>query len=1249
MSSPLLFLSHAGSDSDAALKLAEQIEATPAAIQAKLKVWIDKRCLRPGTPWQQQLEDAIEHHSTAFAIYLSDAGAEHWVRMEVRAALDRVIANGHDGKAYPFIPVLAHSARDVARLPLFARQYQGIDLGSSSALADLVAAATVAAGRDRSPLVAEPFLGLESFGSDAAHLFFGRSRETQELLERLKTTPLLFVVGDSGSGKSSVVMAGVVPAFREGMLADPMVPRPGPGAWHVVQMRPGRDPIQSLIDAVANAAREVPGLNAQLLDAAFGRLRGQSGAPGDPAAALDMLREGSQIGARCLLFVDQFEELWSQTLDDGRRRVFIEALLKLIKSGDERCRVIATIRRDYAFQLASNELLRDHLRAMPFEGRYNLRRMDEAALRDCVEKPLALAGVAPNQAKALADEVLRDAGDEPGQLALLEVALFKTWEQRGAHPTLLDAYKAIGRIEGALSRAADQALERLVTEYANGRQAAETIFVRLVMQSADGTVVRRRARREEFEPGVWQVAQALGKREFNRLLVLGLQDEVRLTPAALPSTVDSVASNSSSESALTAELAHEQIATQWDQYRLWLKRDASVEEDKRALDRLMLRAGEWTEQGQRFWEATTSGLERLSFGHLSHRRPQWLSRSEISFLRTARRRLRAPIAGIVVVAFLAGAGNWLSLEHQRVEAQATLLWNGLELNGDLSQRDIETSLQLAAADSDIKMRFAEMFIGDPALAERFLRMPRLVAVALAGRMPQVRNNLIELVVSGSTEGQGPSQLQALALLGSELQTPAAVEPLLQAIKATKDPDGLRALARGLHAVPAKLDAAQSARAVEPLLQAIEATSDPKDLKALAQGLQAVPAELDAAQSARAVEQLLQAIKPATSSFQLKALAEGLQTVPAKLDAAQSARAVESLLQAIKATTHPVEIIGLGQVLQVVAAKLDAAQSARAVEPLLRAIKATTNPYRLIALANGLQAMAARLDAAQSARAVEWLLQAIKATTEPVALKALARGLQAVPAELDAAQSARAVEPLLQAIKATTDPDDLGALAQGLQAVPVKLDAAQSARAVEPLLQAIMAKTDPDDLNALGQGLQAVAAKLDAAQAARAVESLLQAIEATTDPFRQRALAQGLKAVPAKLDAAQSARAVEPLLQAIKAKTDPDGLNALGQGLQAVAAKLDAAQAARAVEPLLQAIKATTDLDDLDALAQGLQAVAAKLDAAQSARSLAQLLANPLLSARTADAVVESIRVRPPSGLGTNATLWDILAWSSAQR
>jgi hypothetical protein len=226
---PLLFLSHSGADTDAALELARRIEASPEAQAHGLQVWIDKKDLLPGPRWKDQLQEALGR-STAFAVYVGSRGVVNWVWDEVSVALDRA----HQAPGYPVIPVLAPAA-DLKALPSFLTQYQGV----RDVERDVEAFAQLLRGvlrlEARAPIEAErePFQGLEAFDSGRAHLFFGREEETAELVELLRTESLVMVVGDSGSGKSSLVKAGLVPRFRGGALARPptgarMTPS---GAW----------------------------------------------------------------------------------------------------------------------------------------------------------------------------------------------------------------------------------------------------------------------------------------------------------------------------------------------------------------------------------------------------------------------------------------------------------------------------------------------------------------------------------------------------------------------------------------------------------------------------------------------------------------------------------------------------------------------------------------------------------------------------------------------------------------------------------------------------------------------------------------------------------------------------------------------------------------------------------------------------------------------------------------------------------
>ena len=108
LSGPLLFLSHAGADTGAARVLKQRIEGAPEARKRGLKVWFDKDNLRPGKPWQKQLEETIGQQATAFAVYVGSRGVINWVEAEVRLGLSRAI--GGNGQHFPFIPVLAAGA-----------------------------------------------------------------------------------------------------------------------------------------------------------------------------------------------------------------------------------------------------------------------------------------------------------------------------------------------------------------------------------------------------------------------------------------------------------------------------------------------------------------------------------------------------------------------------------------------------------------------------------------------------------------------------------------------------------------------------------------------------------------------------------------------------------------------------------------------------------------------------------------------------------------------------------------------------------------------------------------------------------------------------------------------------------------------------------------------------------------------------------------------------------------------------------
>ncbi|HXN88777.1 MAG TPA: toll/interleukin-1 receptor domain-containing protein, partial [Methylocella sp.] len=168
---PILFLSHSGSDTEAARVLKRRIEDSPAAREAGLKVWFDKDDLRAGKSWQSQLAATIEKQADAFAVLLGARGVVNWVDAEVEVALSRATTS----PKFPFIPIIANGSEGSSALPAFARRYQGVrdPLNDSVELAKLIKAATGDWDREVI-LTGEPFVGLRAMDESWANRFFGR-------------------------------------------------------------------------------------------------------------------------------------------------------------------------------------------------------------------------------------------------------------------------------------------------------------------------------------------------------------------------------------------------------------------------------------------------------------------------------------------------------------------------------------------------------------------------------------------------------------------------------------------------------------------------------------------------------------------------------------------------------------------------------------------------------------------------------------------------------------------------------------------------------------------------------------------------------------------------------------------------------------------------------------------------------------------------------------------------------------------
>jgi len=379
-----------------------------------------------------------------------------------------------------------------------------------------------------------PFKGLQYFDEADADLFFGRELLTARLVGRLRQERFLAVVGASGSGKSSVVRAGLVPALKHGEpLADGSLPPEGSTRWQFHVMTPTAHPLKELATSLTRDSESVTA-TATLMDDLAGDARSL-----DLAAARLLKRPGS--GNRLLLVVDQFEELFTARQDEAERKAFVDNLLHAAASETEGFTIVViALRADFYHHCAQYPNLFTALE----KHQANISKMSLNELRSAIEEPARLNGW--EFESGLVDLILRDVGEEPGALPLLSHALLETWKRRHGRTLTLEGYHESGEVRGAIARTADGVFNRLTPEQ---QTIARNIFIRLTELGEGTQDTRRRAALSEL------IAHPEDKFAVEAVLKT-------LADARLVTTSEDM-----------AEVAHEALIREWPALREWLDDD----------------------------------------------------------------------------------------------------------------------------------------------------------------------------------------------------------------------------------------------------------------------------------------------------------------------------------------------------------------------------------------------------------------------------------------------------------------------------------------------------------------------------------------------------------------------------------------------------------------------------------------------------------------------------------------------------
>ena len=543
--------------------------------------------------------------------------------------------------------------------------------------------------KTRKKYTTNPFVGLRAMDEDDQHIFYGRDEEILDLINRFEQTNLIAIVADSGSGKSSLVKAGLIPKYRAGHLTKDI----HSDDLNVIVMRPSANPEIELKNAVEREARIKDLPENKVTE--FRNMVSLSN--------LDETARACRLGVdpqktETLLIVDQFEEIFTMRSRESResekdeRYPLIDFLLGLQKNHKTYSfKILLTIRSDYFALCRGHETLHNYL--MNTKGaHFPLKSITLNGIRECIEHPLERAkyDYYPDIHEITQDIIkqlrLKEGSDylnRPGDLSQVQFAMSETWLQfvqdfrdNEDDASLANAYRKVGRVLGALPLKAD----KYTKQYQRSSEKVkilEAIFSRLINPGESGGATRRVAKGSEFSEEALALCKTLASQEGGRILqISGSIDPSRM---ARP--------NEGNYDNFEIEVSHESLMTQWS----WLQNfNFENAEDVRSLHRVIEDVEIWP-RGQLRGLAT--GISLKSAEGLFKRLPHWFSTLEERYLNRSRFlnqaiRMASTMAGIIIITLTA----FLFFQLQESIRQKKATYIALAESTAFQKRPLDASL-----------------------------------------------------------------------------------------------------------------------------------------------------------------------------------------------------------------------------------------------------------------------------------------------------------------------------------------------------------------------------------------------------------------------------------------------------------------------------------------------------------------------------------------------------------------------------
>ncbi len=574
-----VFVSYSRRDQNIALRIVSDLN------DVGLRVWFDRSKIRGGEEWWRSIEQGLSYADFVVFCLSPDALLSDVARREISTArrLQKLIVPVMVVECMSVLNQAAHDHPDISWLP----QIHILDMTETvrygDSFHDLIAALPGYNPPDQyypvDPAhIPSPYRGLEAFREIDFHYFAGRETEIHTLIERVQKKPLLAVMGASGSGKSSLVRAGLIPAMRQQEGAF--------GGWEFLTFTPGADPLASLSERL-QLRIDLPGITIrQALET-------------DPQGLERLVRDilvGKPDTARLVLVIDQAEELFTQAVP-AVRDTFIAQVHTALTVANRRLNVILTMRSDFFDRLSIYpqiaRLVEDNLFIVTDMTSENLRRSIEVPARK----------VALQFAEGLIEQLLEDVRTQPGSLPLLQYALKELYERRQGQLLTNEAFRQIGGVSGALATRADGIF--------NGMTPAEQEVMRRLLLKLIAVTPERVNRRPVLRTEI--MLGGVEDRVVDQVIAALTGESARLLVTRSPI----LNSDKSDDAQVVIEISHEALITRWQRFARW------VDQNRETLLR-----GETVHRAAEDWDANARRPEYLLSGTRLATALEWLEQAD---------------------------------------------------------------------------------------------------------------------------------------------------------------------------------------------------------------------------------------------------------------------------------------------------------------------------------------------------------------------------------------------------------------------------------------------------------------------------------------------------------------------------------------------------------------------------------------------------------------------------------------------